>query len=72
MESARATKVKCRQVMQLQRRSRKKTRKEYVGRDIKLTKEEVNVMKNGWMLTDRHITVANQMLRKQFPEVRGL
>ena len=27
---------------------------------------------NGSMLTDRHITVANQMLRKQFPDVRGL
>ena len=50
----------------------KKTRKEYLGRDIKLTKAEVNVVKNGRMLTDRHITVANQMLRKQFPDMRGL
>ena len=29
-------------------------------------------MKNSRMLNDRHIDAANQMLRKQFPEVRGL
>ena len=40
---------------------------------VKLTREEVNLVKNGHiMLKDRHIDAANQMLRKQFPEIRGL
>lgn len=72
MVGARATKIKRRQVMQLQRKNRKRTRKEHVGRDIKLTNAEINVVKNGRILIDRHITVANRMLRKQFPEERGL
>ena len=36
--------------------------------DVKLT----NQVKNGRMLKDRHIDAANLILRKQFPEVRGL
>ena len=37
-----------------------------------LSPREVACLENGKMLNDMHIDVANQMLRKQFPDVRGL
>lgn len=60
--------------MQLNRRKTKRQRKECGQKDgdVKLTGVEVNLVKNGHMLKDRHIDAANQMLRKQFPEIRGL
>ena len=39
---------------------------------INLSPREVACLENGEMLNDTHINVANQMLRKQFPDVRGL
>ena len=59
--------------MQLNRRTKRQCKEH--GRkdeDVKLTNQEVSLVKNGRMLNDRHIDAANQMLRKQFPEVRGL
>ena len=59
--------------MQLNRRTKRQCKER--GRkdeDVKLTNQEVSLVKNGRMLNDRHIDAANQMLRKQFPEVRGL
>ena len=59
--------------MQLNRRT--KRQREECGRkdaDVKLTNQEVSLVKNGRMVNDGHIDAANQMLRKQFPEVRGL
>lgn len=40
----------------------------HTDEDVKLMNEEVNLVKNGHMLKDAE----NHMLRKQFPEVRGL
>lgn len=59
--------------MQLNRRTKRQCKER--GRkdeDVKLTNQEVSLVKNGRMLNDRHIDAANQMLCKQFPEVRGL
>ena len=39
---------------------------------INLSPREVARLENGEMLNDTHIDVANQMLRKQFPDVKGL
>lgn len=39
---------------------------------INLSPREVTHLEKGEMLNDTHIDLANQMLRKQFPEVRGL
>ena len=37
-----------------------------------MAKGEVDLVKNGQMLKDRHSDAANELLQKQFPEVRGL
>ena len=58
--------------MQQNRRKTKRQRKERGQKDEKLTNKEVDLVKNGCMLKDCHINAANQMLRKQFPDVRGL
>ena len=60
--------------MQLNRRRTKRQCTEHgrKDKDVKLTNQEISLVKNGHMLKDRHIDAANQMLRKQFPEVRGL
>ena len=44
-----------------------------VKREVKisLSPREVVHLENGEMLNDTHIDVANQMLRKQFPDVRA-
>ena len=37
-----------------------------------LSAREVARLENGEMLNDTHIDIANQLLKKQFPDVRGL
>ena len=43
-------------------------------KEVKLTLSPIEVarLENGEMLNDTHIDIANQMLRKQYPDVRGL
>ena len=68
--TGRLTRVKRRQVTQLNRKAKRQCKKhECKHEDVKLTNQEVTLVKNGRMLKDRHIDAANQM---QFPEVRGL
>ena len=58
-----------RKVHEQNKGSRKRVKKE-----MKLTLSPIEVarLENGEMLNDTHIDIANQMLRKQYPDVRGL
>ena len=58
--------------MQLSKGNGKKQRKESVQNNMQLTEADIDRIKSGRMLSDSHIDAANKMLRKQFPETRGL
>ena len=58
-----------RKVNEQNKDSRKKVKQEV---KINLSPREVAHLENGEMLNDTHIDAANQMFRKQFPDVRGL
>lgn len=64
-----ASRFKKRKLFQQNKGSRKRAKKEV---KISLSAGEVAHLENGEMLNDTHITVANQLLRKQFPDIRGL
>ena len=61
--------MKRRNIMQLNQTRRKRMR---TVTHMKLTEKELDVIKCQRMLTDRHISAANQLLASQFPDVRGL
>ena len=65
------SKLKRRQQKQLQKRSKHpklaKTRKKF-----ELSQSDVDIVRDGRMLTDAHMTAANQLLKRQFPSIRGL
>ena len=61
--------LKRRRVVQLSKRSQKKAQR---VTEITLDPKQIELVNEGRMLTDNHIDYANKLLRKQFPDVRGL
>ncbi len=49
-----------------------KAKKRRVYSEFKLLPKEIDCLRDGKMLQDRHIDAACTLLRKQFPDVRGL
>lgn len=39
---------------------------------IKLSNDEISDISSQWMLTNKHISATNDMLKRQFPDTRGL
>ena len=66
------TRIKRRQLSQLAKGNGKKCRKERPTSNVKLTTPELDRVMSGRMLNDGLIDAASKMLRKQFPDVRGL
>ena len=66
------TRIKRRNIMQLNKGRRKKQRKENIQHNVQLMEADIHQIKSGRMLSDTHIDAANKMLQKQFPETRGL
>ena len=64
-----SSRLRKRKVNEQNKGSRKRVKREV---KLNLSPREIAHLQNGEMLNDTHIDVANQMLRKQFPEVRGL
>ena len=64
-----SSRLRKRKVNEQNKGSRKRVKREV---KLNLSPMEISHLQNGEMLNDTHIDVANQMLRKQFPEVRGL
>ena len=64
-----SSRLRKRKVNEQNKGSRKRVKREV---KLNLSPREISHLQNGEMLNDTHIDVANQMLRKQFPEVRGL
>ena len=64
-----SSRLRKRKVNEQNKGSRKRVKREV---KINLSPREVAFLENGEMLNDTHIDIANQMLRKQFPDVRGL
>ena len=72
-----ATRLKRRHVMQLCKVGHKKQRKVNASRQqkvngIKLSRDEISDISSQQMLTDKHISAANDLLKRQFPDARGL
>ena len=62
--------LKRRNFMQQEASKKKKGKVEITH--IRLSQQELNRVKCQQMLTDRHISAANQLLLSQFPDIRGL
>ena len=68
-EGVPGSRLRKRKINEQNKGSRKRVKTEV---KLNLSPTEISHLQNGEMLNDTHIDVANQMLRKQFPEVRGL
>ena len=70
------TRIKRRKIMQLCKTGHKKPRKnplEYAQKKVAtLSKKEISNITSQQILTDKHISAANELLKRQFPETRGL